>query len=229
MRVHKFTCCNRHHVAKHDVSAKSNTEHTGHHFSREFHNTLTSTWVIFTHTPHRFASEVIDSSTGVIWVSIVLVFCGFWSINFEGPINLHYIDSQRWIIRLFFFICVHLKKKGHIHPFNVTDTYNCVICNQYQDAFQNVSTQHCMCMWQHAEHSVLSCEEGLTEETHCQRFRAHYCDHTHQLTTSTETQQSKHKNCLQPSNLNKFRGKGLRQGLQNLEQKRSGQKKGQPA
>lgn len=167
----------------------------------------------------------------------MFLFCGFWSINFERPIHLHYIDSQRWIIRLFFFICGHLKKKGHIHlgrhegeyPFNITYTFNCVICNLYQDAFQNIFTQHCMCMWQCVEHSVLSCEEGLTEETHCQRFRAHYCDHTHQLTTSTETQQSKHKNCLHPSNLNKFRGKGLRQGLQNLQQKRSGQKKGQAA
>lgn len=52
-----------------------------------------------THT-YRFALEDIDSSTRVVWITVM--------------IHLHYMNSQRWVIFLKIFAYVYLKEENHI-------------------------------------------------------------------------------------------------------------------
>lgn len=50
--------------------------------------------VFFSHTC-CFASEVIDSGPVVVWGPVMFALFGFWRVNFRGPVDFNYMDSQR--------------------------------------------------------------------------------------------------------------------------------------
>lgn len=62
---------------------------------KDRHNMLTFTLSANSWT-HIWRHWIIHS--GRIWTNDMFVFCGFWSVNFEGPIHLHHTDSQNWIL-----------------------------------------------------------------------------------------------------------------------------------
>ncbi len=60
----------------------------------------------------RFASEDIDSSTIVIWITVIMAVCAFLSVNFWAPIASYVLFKMDYFLKILIYI--HMKKESHI-------------------------------------------------------------------------------------------------------------------